>query len=77
VIYFKSTLLGLVTVLVGCVIAPIILLMRARSMMTKSGIGSAAIGISPIELMHTTGFWVFVMVLFRAGFLMSLFFLKR
>lgn len=76
-IYFKSTLIGIVTVLVGCLVAPIVILMRARSMMAKSGIGAVAIGISPIELMHTVGFWAFLFVLFTAGFLLSAFFLRR
>jgi hypothetical protein len=46
-------------------------------MMTKSGIGAVAIGISPIELMHTMGFWVFIVVLFAAGFLLSVVFMRR
>jgi len=77
VIYFKSTLFGVIAVLVGCVVAPFVMLIRARSMMTKSGIGAVSIGISPIELMHTVGFWVFVMVLFSAGFLLSVFLMRR
>jgi len=77
VIYFKSTLFGFITVLVGCVVAPFVMVMRARSMITKSATGAVAIGINPVQLMHTIGFWVFVMVLFSAKFLLSVFFMRR
>ena len=75
--YFKSVLIGLGTVLVGCMVAPIALVIWASCMTRKSGIGAASIGFSPIQIMHSTDFWVFIIVLFTAGFLLSVLFLKR
>jgi hypothetical protein len=77
VTYFKSVLIGLGTVLVGCVVAPIALVIWASWMTRKSGIGAAAIGFSPIQIMHSMGFWIFIIVLFSAGFFLSVLFLKR
>lgn len=78
-IYFKSTLIGFVTVLAGCVVTPFFVLMRVRLVMMKKspGIGAVAGGVNPIELMHTVGFWVFVLVLFSAGFSLSVFTMRR
>ena len=76
-IYFKSTLVGLGTVVAGCVVATIVILIWASWMIRKSGTGEAFIGFSPIQMMHSMDFWTFIVVLFTAGFLLSVLFLKR
>ena len=75
--YFKSVLIGLGTVLVGCVVAPIALVIWASWMTRKSGIRAESIGFSPIQIMHSMDFWIFIIVLFTAGFLLSVLLLKR
>ena len=75
--YFKSVLIGLGTVLVGCVVAPIALVIWANWIARRSGIGAASVGFSPIQIMHSMEFWIFVIAMFIAGFLLSVWFLKR
>jgi hypothetical protein len=77
VTYFKSVLIGLGTVLVGCVLAPIALVIWGTWMTRKRGIGAESIGFSPIQIMHSMDFWAFIIVLFTAGFFLSVLFLKR
>jgi len=78
-IYFKSALIGLGTVLLGCVFAPIAMLIWARVWASwKTGTGvMTTVGFSPIFLWHSMGFWAFIFVLFAAGFVPSLFFLRK
>jgi hypothetical protein len=71
-IYFKSVLVGLGTVLLGCVITPIAFMIWVS---WKSG--QDTVSFSPIGLWHSFGFWVFIIALFSAGFLPSVYFLKR
>ena len=77
-IYFKGMLIGFCTVLSGCLIAPIAMLLWLGS---KSQGGTANVSYSPLglahHLTHSLGFWVFVVVLFAAGFVPSVFFTKR
>lgn len=74
-IYFKGVLIGFGTVLLG---APIGLMIWA---IWKSQGGAATVSFSPMgvakHLAHSLGFWVLTMVLFTAGFVPSVFFLKR
>jgi hypothetical protein len=72
--YFKSALIGLGSVLLGCVVTPIAMLIWA-SWRTESG--EISIGFSPMQLAHSVGFWVFIAVLFAAGFVPSVLFLRR
>ena len=76
-IYFKSTLFGFIAVVLGFVVTPFVVLMRVRWLTARSGIGAMAGGFNLVQLMHTMGFWVFVLVLFSAGFSLSALFLKR
>jgi hypothetical protein len=73
-IYFKSALIGIGTVLLGCVATPIAMLIWA-SWKTESGI--MTVGFSPMALVHSVGFWAFIILLFAAGFIPSVFFLRR
>ena len=83
--YVKSVLIGLGTVLLGCVVTPIAMMIGwiSKSNTTdKAGPGeSQAVSFSPMglenHLAHSFGFWVFILALFSAGFLPSLFFLKK
>lgn len=72
--YLKAALIGLGTVLLGCVVAPIAMLIWV-SWKTESG--GITVGFSPIALVHSVGFWAFIIVLFTAGFIPSIFFLKK
>jgi hypothetical protein len=74
-IYFKSLLVGLCAVLLGCVLAPIAMLVWA-SWVSQSGDG-ATVSFSPMGLLHSLSFWIFIILLFLAGFVSSVFFLKR
>ena len=75
-IYFKSVLIGLGAVLLGCVVTPIAMTMWIS---WKSGVDT--VSFSPMglanHLAHSLGFWVFIVALFSAGFLPSVHFLKR
>jgi hypothetical protein len=68
-------LIGFGTVLLGCVVAPIAMLIWA-SWIPKSG-DAATVSFSPIGHLHSLGFWVFIIALFCAGFMPSVYFLKR
>lgn len=82
--YFKSVLVGLGTVLLGCVVTPIAMMIWWISKSsTAHGAGPGegqAISFSPRglenHLAHSLSFWVFIIALFSAGFLASLYFLK-
>ena len=56
-IYFKSALIGLGAVLLGCVVAPIAMLIWAS---WKTHSGEISISFSPIGLAHSVGFWAFM-----------------
>ncbi len=77
-IYFKGVLVGFGTVLLGCLVAPIALLIWAG---WKSQGGGTTVSFSPMglahHLTHSLGFCVFIIVLFTAGFVPSVFFTKR
>ena len=74
-IYFKGVLFGFGTALFGM---PVALMIWA---IWKSQGGAATVSFSPmglaIHLAHSLGFWVLAIVLFTAGFVPSVFFLKR
>ncbi len=69
-IYFKGVLIGFGTVLLGCLVAPIALMMWSG---WKSQGGPSAVSFSPMglahHLAHSVGFWVFIIVLFTVGFM--------
>lgn len=75
--YFKAVLLGIGAVLLGCLVAPIALVILGS---WKSPKGTA-VSFSPMglasQLAHSSGFWVFILVLFAAGFEPSVLFPKR
>lgn len=73
-IYFKSAFIGLGTVLLGCVVAPIAMLIWA-SWTTETE--EITIGFSPMAIVHTVGFWIFIILLFTVGFVPSIFFLRK
>jgi hypothetical protein len=71
-------LVGFGTVLFGCLVAPIGLMIWAG---WKSQGGETTVSFSPMglanHLAHSLGFWVFIIVLFTTGFVPSVFFSKR
>ena len=77
-IYFKGVLMGFGTVLLGCLVAPIGLMIWAH---WNSQGGGTAVSFSPIGLVyhlaHSVGFWIFIVMLFTAGFVPSVFLPKR
>jgi hypothetical protein len=77
-IYFKGVLIGFGTVLLGCLVTPIALMIWAS---WKPQGGAATVSFSPMglanHLAHSLGFWVFIIVLFTAGFVSSVLFPKR
>ena len=73
-IYFKSALIGLGTVLLGVSVTPIAMLLWAS---WKSESGEISIGFSPMGLAHSVTFWVFIIALFLAGFVSSIFFMRK
>ena len=77
-IYFKNVLVGFGTVLLGCLVAPIALMIWAS---WKSSGGGTTVSFSLMglanHLAHSLGSWVFIVVLFTAGFVPSVFFAKR
>ena len=86
--HFKSVLVGLGTVLLGCVVTPIAMMIwwiwksSTANEAGPAGPGERqAISFSPMglenHLAHSLGFWVFIIALFSAGFLASVHFLKR
>jgi hypothetical protein len=74
-IYLKSALIGLGTVLLGCVVAPIAVLILA-SWKTETGVVTT-VGFSPMFLWHSVAFWALIFVLFAAGFIPSIFLLRK
>jgi hypothetical protein len=77
-IYFKGVLIGFGTVLLGCLVAPIGLMIwaiwKAQSATTTTNY--SLMGLAH-HLSHSMGFWIFIFVLFLAGFLPAVFFPKR
>jgi len=73
-IYFKGLLIGFGAVLLGCLDTPIALMIWASR---KSQGGEATVSFSPLGLAHSPGFWVFLIVLFTAGFVPSVCFPKK
>jgi hypothetical protein len=73
-IHFKSVVARLGTVLLGCLVVPIAMLVWAS---WKSQGEPALVSFSPNSLAHSLGFWVFAIVLFIVGFVPSTYFLKR
>ncbi len=72
--YLKSMFIGLGTVVLGCLVTPIAMLIWAS---WRSKGEAALVSFSPTGLAHSLGFWFFIIVLFTAGFVPSVFFLKR
>lgn len=77
-IYFKGVLIGIGTVLLGCLVAPVAWMIWAARRSQDEG---ATISYSPMglenHLTHSPAFWVFIIALFAAGFVPSVFFRKR
>ncbi len=73
-IYFKSVLIGFGAVLFGTPVA----LMIWAILNSKRG---TTVSFSPMglasHLEHSVGFWAFFIVLFTAGFVLSVFFPKK
>lgn len=88
-IYFKSVLVGIGTMLLGCLVMPVAMMLwwfgKANNLAAnkaETGPGEGlAVSFSPMglgsHLAHSLGFWVFVVVLFCAGFLIALRFQKK
>ena len=76
--HFKGVLIGFCTVLLGCLVAPIALMIWAS---TKSQGEGATVSFSLMglaqHLAHSLGFWLFIVVLFTAGFVTSVFFSRK
>ena len=76
-VYFKGVLIGFGTVLLGCLVAPIAMMVWASA----NSHGGTTVSFSPMGLAnhaaHSLGFWVFIIVLFTTGFVPSVFFAKR
>jgi hypothetical protein len=75
-IYVKSALIGFGTVVLGLVIAPILLVYWV-SRKTGSPYGGMSVGFSPLDAMHSGGFWMFLLLLFAVGFVPSIVFLSK
>jgi hypothetical protein len=77
-IHFNGVLIGFCTVLLGCLVTPIALMIWASS---KSQGEAATVSFSPMglaqHLAHSLGFWLFIVVLFTASFVTSVFFSKK
>jgi hypothetical protein len=76
--YIKGVLIGLASVVLGCLAAPVALMIWASR---KSPGGGMTVSFSPMglanHLAHSSGFWIFIIVLFTAGFVPSVFLPKR
>jgi hypothetical protein len=72
--YFKGVLAGVGTILLGCVVTPIAILLWTKKDPGSDGI---TIGFQPIGLLHSVGFWGFIIVLFSVGFFSSLLFQRK
>ena len=72
--YFKGVLIGFAAVLLGCLVTPIAWMFWTG---WKSQGGVVAVSFSPMglayHLVHSLGFWIFVILLFSAGFVPSVF----
>jgi hypothetical protein len=86
--YFKSVSVGLGTVLFGCVITPIAMVIwwisksNAANKAEPAGPWGKAGGLFQPDGSGESpgafpGFWVFILALFSAGFLASMYFLNR
>jgi len=77
-IYFKGVLIGLGSVLLGCLAAPVALMFWAR--WRSPGVGTTVsfsqMGLAN-HLAYSQGFWILVLVLFAAGFVPSVLLPKR
>ena len=77
-IYFKGVLIGLGSVLLGCLAAPVGLMIWAGR---NSAAGGTAVSFSPMglanHLSHSLGFWICIIVLFTASFVRTVFVRKR
>lgn len=77
-IYFRGVLFGLGSVLLGCLVAPVALVIWSS---WRSADGGTIVSFSPMglanHLEHSLGFWVFILVLFTAGFVPTVFLRKR
>ena len=77
-IYFKGMLLGFGALLLGCLVTPIALMIWAG---WKTPGGAATVSFSPMGLVshlgHSLGFWIFIVVLVSAVFVLSVYFQKR
>ena len=86
-IYFKSVLVGISTVLLGCVVTPIVGMVwyfwKATVAANKAGPGPAGSGetltvsFSPLGFIKHPWFWLFIIALFSVGFLVSLYLQRR
>src|SRR5579862_9451013 len=75
--YFKSVLAGLGTVLLGCVVAPIgMMAWTSWNSHSETTVSFSPMGLTN-HLSHSLGFWVFILVLFTAGLVPYAFFAKR
>lgn len=77
-IYFKGVLIGLGSVLLGCLAAPVALMIWAGR---NSAAGGTTVSFSRMglanHLSHSLGFWIFIIVLFTAGFVPTVFLRRR
>lgn len=77
-IYLRAILFGLGTVLLGCLIAPVAFMIRSTWSPLE---GATTMSFSPMglasHLAHSLGFWIFIVVLFAAGFIPAVFLSKR
>jgi len=81
-VYFKSLLVGLGTALFGCVVTPIVMMVWAAWRASKAApIGPGeqqAVSFSPLGFInHFWWFSPFIVVLFCAGFLLSVYLQRR
>lgn len=76
--YFKGVLIGLGTVLLGCLVAPVAFVIRAIMI---PQVGTTTVNYSVLGLAHhlarSLSFWIFVLVLFALGFVPTVFFRRR
>jgi hypothetical protein len=82
--YFKSVLIGLGTVLLGCVVAPIVGMIwyfwKASKAAPPAPGGSGerlTVSFSPLGLMNHAPFWWFIIALFSVGFFFSVYLQRR
>ncbi len=77
--YLKAVFIGFGTVLSGCLVAPIVMVIWTVSRASESN--GATISYSPMglerHLAHSLTFWAFILVLFAVGFISSVYLSKR